>query len=200
MYPRPFREGPIEPIVEVGQNVLLVDREAYNLYSVAFIEPIAISNVTIVNGGALAAGATSAVINSQAQLDNNYGQFAQLRAKLLDDVIVTLLQPQAVARFSMKNVNAVINAFTMVEDPCGHTTEVFIYEDDRIFAQFRNPHTVAVAQSRLAFYGFKYVISGPEGPAATGGKVAPIRRFLTITEAIRSGEKFTVVPVGGWGR
>lgn len=199
-YPRPFRAGLIEPIVEVGQRVLLVDREAYNLYMVAFIEPIPMSGPIILNGGAILAGATTASTTSQPVLDNNYGQFAQLRARVLDDIAVTVLQPQALARFTMKNVNAVITPFTALNDPDGHMTEFYIYEDDRIFVQIRNPHTVNLAQSRIAFWGFKYVLSGSEGPAASGGKVPPLRRFLTIPEAEKSGERYTVIPVGGWGR
>ena len=168
-YPRPFRAGPIEPIVEVGQRVLVIDRESYKLFMVAFIEPIPVSGPIILNGGAIAAGGVSAVTSTQNVLDQNYGQFGQLRAKVLDDVAVTILQPQALARFTMKNVNAVITPFTALNDPDGHTTEFYVYQDDRVFCQFRNPHTVALAQSRIAFWGFKYVLAGPEGPAGTGG-------------------------------
>lgn len=209
-YPRAYRGGVIEPIVEVGQQVLLVDREAYNLYMVAYTEPITLSNPILINGNALAnpgapatplaAGATTAVLNTQAVLDNQYGQFAQLRAKVYDDVVVTIYLPQALSRFSLKNVNAVLNAFDNLEDPDAHLSEFFLFEDQRIFLQFRNPQGVAITVSRIAFWGIKYVLAGPEGPAATGGKVQPLRRYQTINEAVKSGERFTCVPTGGWGR
>jgi hypothetical protein len=209
-YPRPYRSGPVQPIVEVGQQVLLLDRQSYNLYEVAFIEPLPFSNPLVINGNALAnpgapatpiaPAAVTATLSTQAVLDSQYGQFAQLRAKVLDDTVVTIYEPQAQARYTIKNINAVVSAFNGVEDPDGHTTEFYIFEDQRIFLAFRNPTGYAMTVSRVAFWGYKYVLSGPEGPGSSGGRIPPLRRFATINEAVKSGERFTVVPVGGWAQ
>lgn len=208
-YPRPFRAGPIQPVVEVGQQLLLADRQAYNLYKVAFIEPLAFSNPLVVNGNALvnpaapatpiAAGVTTAVVSTQAVLDNQYGQVGIFRAKVLDDVVATIFEPQAEARYTIKNINAVVSAFNNLEDPDANLTEFAIFEDRRIFLSFRNPTGYALNMSRVAFWGFKYVLAGPEGPGSSSGRVPPLRRWLTINEAVESGERFTVVAVGGWG-
>ncbi len=199
-FPRAYSAAPIEPVVEVGQKILTFDREAYRLYDIAFIEPIAPSGTLIINGGALAAGAQTAVINTQAVLDNQYGQLSQIRLRVLDDIQVTLLQPQALTRFTLRNVNANINVFSRLADPTDHLTETYIMEDDRLFMRMMNPRTVAIAQSRALCYGFKYVLAGTEGPVTSGGKASPLAVYMSIRDAKKDGHVFTVVPVGGWGR
>lgn len=197
--PRPYKPGPIEPIVRVGENVLTVDREAYSLYTVGFIEPLILSGALVVNGGAVVAGATLPLLNTQNQLDNNYGQLSQLRARVLDDIDVTMYLPQSVARHGNLNIVATVNAFVALNFPDDEPSEIFIFENQRVFLQIRNPDTVALVQSRVMFYGIKYVLIGPGGPSS-GGHVLPFRTFNSITEAVQSGEKFTVIPTGGWGR
>ena len=199
-HPRPFKPGPIEPVVYAGENVLLLDREAYNLYQVAYIEPIPASHPLVANIGAILAGATAAPFNTQNILDMQYGQFGQYRVRLLDDVHAVLSQPQSVARFSTKNVNARISVWSHLYDPDDHQTEFFIYEDDRIFLTATNPTGYNLAQARAAFYGYRYVLVGADGQAGSGGKVPPIDRYPTIKKAKESGFNFTVIPVGGWGR
>jgi hypothetical protein len=198
-YPRPFRAGPIEPVVEVGQNLLVVDRENYNLYQVAYIEPLSRSAPLIFNAGALIAGKAATVLNTQTILDMQFGQLAQIRMRVIDDINVVVFQPQAVARQGNKNQTANINAFSAIYDPWDSLSEYYIFEDQRIFLQITNPRRYDISQARVGFYGFKYVLYGGAG-ASTGGHVLPRRSFSSIQEAVDSGEKFTVVPIGGWGR
>jgi len=199
-YTRPFRAGPVEPVVEVGHNLLLANARNYKLYHVAYIEPIPRSHPLVVNIGAILAGATAPDFNPAAVLDFNYGQLGQLRAAVIDDIHVTMLQPAGQARFGNMNVFATINAFSALYDPCAHETEQFIFEQDRMFLRAVNPTGYALVQARIAFWGYRYVLAGDKGPSSSGEHTPPLKTFLTIDDALASGEKFTVIPVGGWSR
>jgi hypothetical protein len=198
-YPRPYKPGPIEPVVEAGQNLLLQDRLGYYLYRVAYVEPLPRSHAIMFNGGALTAGQVLGNLNTQTQLDMQYGQLAQLRMRVLDDIDVVVYQPSATARGSNKNQIADFNAYDALYDNFDHLSEVFIFEDQRIFFQFTNPTQYPLTQSRVSVYGIKYVLYGGQG-ASTGGHVLPNRTFDNIQDAVNSGERFTVVPIGGWGQ
>lgn len=200
-YPRAFRAGPMEPIVDPGQQVLVVDREGYNLYRVAFIEPLPYSRALEIDliTGTVTAGSAGAQVNMQNLLDMQDNQFGQYRTHVIDDVDVAVSQPQSVSRFSNRNVSATLNRFTMLKDRCCHTTETFILGQDRTFLTPTNNGARSITLGRVAFEGFKYVMVGRSGLPTTGA-LDPIRVFGSIDDAIKSGEKFTVVPAGGWGR
>lgn len=199
-YPRAFRGGLIEPVVEVGQNLLLAGRAQYALYQVSYIEEIPASFPFIVNVGAIVAGVTAPNFNTNNILDMEYGQLGHFRSFVLDDINVMILQPLATARFGNKSMQARVNAFTALLDPCGHQTEIFLFEDDRPYLQVTNPQGYNLAQARIAFYGFKYVLGNENGAGPTGAKAIPIKEFGSMAEAERSQYKYTVIPIGGWGR
>ena len=195
------RPGLIQPVAEVGEKILAVDRGQYKLYWVAFREPILPSHPLVANLGAIAAGGATAPFNTTAILDLNDGQLGQFRAHVLDDIHALIGQPAQAARFGIMNVTSRFNAFARLEDPCDHLSEFFILEDDRIFITGTNPTGYALVQARIAFYGFKYVLAGKDGATQmSGGQLPPIDTYATIADAKASGEKFTVVPVGGWIR
>ena len=204
-YPRPFKPGPIEPVAQVGQNLLVIQTTKYRLYQVAYTEQVYLSHPLVVNLGAPAAGVVLADFNTNTVLDMQDGELIQLRAFVLDDIHVVMLQPLAVTRGITQNVQARLNAFLAQKDPCHHTTEIFIFGDQRIFLRGQNPTLYALAQARVAFYGIRYVLAGSSGPATKGGRLPAIKTFPDIQAAIEwsrapEGEKFTIVPIGGWGR
>ena len=198
-YEGPFSAGPIEPIVKVGENVLLVSNRSYDLYQVAYIEQLERSFPLIYNAGAIVAGANSVIQNTQNILDMAFGQMSQIRARVIDDIDVVIYQGQATQRMTTKNQTANINAFSALYDPYDHLSEFYIFEDQRLFLQITNPTGYNLPQSRISFYGFKYQLFGAAG-IANNGHVRPLRSFASIKEATASGEKFTVVPIGGWGQ
>jgi len=205
-YSGPFAPGPVRPVAKVGENILLADHETYKLYEVAFIEPFAPSHTLVFNAGALAAAGVANNQSTTAILDNQYGQLSQIRARVLDDVHVLVKQPQAVARMSNLNVTARINAFSALYDPYDALSEFFIFENQRFFLDFLNPTQYAIAQSRVLFYGYKYVLLGREG-TSSGNHLQALKEFLSIDEAMRQTDEirggrlqFTVIPTGGWGR
>lgn len=200
-YPRPYKPGPIEPIVEVGQHLLIVTQQGgYDLYMVAFIEGIPKSHPLVINLGAIAAAGVTAPITTQPLLDMQYGQVGQFRGRVLDDIWVDLLQPQGVARFPTMNVNANFNAFQALDRAADfNMTEFYVLEQRRPFLRGNNATPNALGQARVAFWGFRYVLAGPEGPSTTTGQLPPIQHYSSINEAMRGQYKFTVIPSAGWG-
>jgi len=203
-YPRPYKPGPIEPVARVGENVLTVNRELYSLYKIAYVETLPVSGPLVIDGGAIGAGVTLAPINTSLVLDMNYGEMSQIRAKVLDDISVSIYQPSGVARHNLKTPVATINAFTALYFPDDEPSELFVYEDQRPVLLIRNPRTVALVMSRVMFYGIRYALSGPGG-SSTGGHILPFKTFPNIADAEHwkrspEGEPYTVIPVGAWGR
>ncbi len=202
-----YKIGPMEPIAEVGENILVVDRESYRLYTVAFLEPISashpfVANAVVAPAVILAAGAVAPVLSTTNILDMQNGQLGQFRMYVLDDIGVEFLQPQSLTRFGTLNQQARVNAFNRLKDPCDHLTEFFVFEQDRPFLRVTNPTQYALNQARVAFYGYKYVLSGADSAdaVAPGGHVTPIATYPNIAAAKKANYKFTVAPVGGWGR
>ncbi len=196
----PFMPGPMKPVVDPGENVLLYDGLKYRLYQVAFIEQMPASHPMVFNGGAVVAGATLAQASTAATLDMAASSFAQLRAYCLDDIHAVLRQPQAATRWGNLNQTATLNIFSRHSkvDACGHLTETFIYYQDRLFVTITNPTRYNLAQSRIAFYGIKYGVVGATGEPIKNQNLDPIQIFDTIKQAMASGIKFCVIPTGGW--
>lgn len=197
------KPGPIEPVADVGENILLVGRGAYYLYKIAYVEPLSLSFPLVVNVGAIAAGAVVNNFNTQNVLDMQDGGLAQLRAFVLDDIHVQVAQPQAVVRGANRNVTARWTAFNKLYDECDHLSEHFIASIDRPFLTVTNPTGANLAQARIAFYGFKYILEGGEasGPISIGWMPA-IKDFMNVKTAVewsrQQNQRFTAVPVGGW--
>ncbi len=197
---RPYKPGPIEPVCLAGENVLLAGRQGFTLYTVAYIEPLSRSAPLVQDLGSLAPGVPSALTSTENYLDAAYGQLQQIRVRVLDDINVTIYQPQAQARQANQNITALINAFGALYDPDDHMSEFFIFEDQRPYVQAVNPTQYTNTKSRLSYYGYKYVLSGAGGTLSSGGKIAPLASFTSIKDAVESNKRFTVVPIGGWGR
>ena len=201
LFPRAFAAGEMEPIVDPGQQLLVVDREGYNLYRAAFIEPLPYSRALVVDliTGTVATGAAGAQVSMTNLLDMQDNQAGQFRMEVLDDIDVLVSQPQSVARYSTRNVSSPVSMFSKLRDRCAHTTETFILGQDRTYMTPTNNGGRGITLGRVAFWGFKYVLVGKSGLPTTGA-LDPIKTFGSIDEALRSGEKFTVLPAGGWGR
>ncbi|MFY9259575.1 MAG: hypothetical protein WAO71_03600 [Gallionella sp.] len=152
-----YREGPIEQIVMPGENVGIWVNKVYEFYKVDYVEPITYSDPVTINLGALAAGAQSNVTQLTA-LQMPDSEFAQLRMRVLDDVNLIVYQGRADQRHKLQNVVSTVNRFTHLNDPCGHQTECFEFEDNYIFLQADNQTGYALTQARVVFWGFRYVL------------------------------------------
>lgn len=197
-----FAPGRIKPILKVGENLMLFDGQ-YKLYGVSYIEPLPYSFPLVFNAGAIAAGVTASNQNTQLITDNPYGVLTQMRFRVLDDIAVTLRQPQSVARDGNLNQTARITAFTALFDQDDAMSETFIFENNRVFFDVLNPTQYTLAQARVLFYGLKYILvgSGQRAGTSAAGHLPPLRGpWSSIEAAQKEIPHFTVVPVGGWAQ
>jgi len=150
------RPGPITPVASIGEHVLIRRLRGYHLYRILYREGLPLSNTLTVNFGAIAAGATLASQSLQVPLELNDLQLGQFRMRVLEDIRLTIWQPRSVGRFQVKNVISNVTPFTEINDPCGHVTEIFVYEDEWPFVDVNNPTGYNLALARAQFYGFRY--------------------------------------------
>jgi hypothetical protein len=167
----PYKSGPMEPVVMPGETVGIWVNKAFSFYQVEFIEGVPPSEPLEETCGALAVGAQSAVtqLNLLEMPDHEFGQF---RMRVIDDVSVILFQGRADQRHKVMNTVATATRYTNVVDPCGHTTEFFVYEDNWAYMQAQNQTDYALGQSRVAFYGYRYVVE-PLTQYSWANKVLP---------------------------
>lgn len=168
----PFKPGPIETIVLPDQMVGIWVNKVYKFYRVTYIEGIPRSDPLEMDFGALAALGLTAVtqLTLLEMPDNEFGQF---RGFVIDDIAASLWQGRADGRYSTANRNGRLTRYTDMRDPCGHTTEFYVHENDFAFMQVLNPTDYALAQSRVAFYGFRYVLEDAVNEAGKTYKWAP---------------------------
>lgn len=152
------KPGPIAPIALMGQNLVAVHDNKYNLYRVQLLEGVLPSNPLIFNGGALAALGAVTQQSLQNVIDMPEGNLFHFRWRVLDDIRVTLDQPQRLGSQVLAFVAGEVSAFSALYDPCAHLTERAIYWDRRPFLGITNPTQYAIAQSRVLFWGFKYIV------------------------------------------
>lgn len=158
----PYKSGPIESICMPGENVGIWVNKVYEFYKVLYIEGIMRSNPTLIDLGALAAGAATAV-TQLTFLEMPDLEFAQYRAEVLDDVEVILYQGRADQRHKTNSRVATYNRSLRQQDPDGHTGEFYVFEDNFAFMQATNNTDYALAQARVVFWGFRYVCEVLEG-------------------------------------
>jgi len=153
----PYKPGEIESIVLPDQTVGVWINKVYKFYKVVFIEPIPRCDAIEFDFGALAAGVTTAItqLNLLEMPDREFGQF---RGFVIDDIAVNLWQGRSDGRYKLNNRNGRLTRATDLRDPCGHTTEFYVHEDDFAFMQVLNPTDYDLTQTRVAFYGFRYVL------------------------------------------
>lgn len=153
----PYKPGPIEQIVLPDQIVGIWVNKNYRFRKVVYIEGAPRSDPIEQDFGAVAAQATTAItqLNLLEMPDNEFGQF---RAFVIDDIAANLWQGRSDGRYKLTNRNARITRATDLRDPCGHSTEFFVHEDDFAFMQILNPTDYNLTQARVAFYGFRYVL------------------------------------------
>lgn len=155
----PYKPGPIERVVLPGEIVGLWVNRSYLFYQVEFIEPLPESDPIQIDLGAIVAGGQSA-ITTLTLLEMPDREFGQFRMRVLDDFTALLFQGRADQRHKLNNAVATCSRFTDKHDPCGHTTEFFVYENNNdAFLQGNNQTDYALTIARVNFYGFRYVLS-----------------------------------------
>jgi len=153
------KAGEIDPVALVNEKVAIWLKAMWHLYKVIYIEPMPKSANLIFDQGALAALAQSGDVRL-LNLDQQTKPSGMLQVRFypLDDIRVEFKIGRSESRFTAANVMAQVDRFTVLADPCLHTTEVFILEDNSAYVNCTNPTAYATAMSRVQFFGFRYLL------------------------------------------
>lgn len=152
------RAGPIQPLAKPGENIAVWSASAWHYYQIERLEPILPSNAIVHNLGAVAAGAViNPTLATTLEFDTN--RLAQLRMAVLDDIQVRVSQPQAAAKFVNVDAHTEVTLFTHWRDPDAALTEFFVFEDKQPLFRIENPTDYALAQARIVFWGFQYLLN-----------------------------------------
>jgi len=150
-----YKAGPVEPVVLPGETVGLYVNKQWQFAQVEYIEPIPRSDPHVVDFGALAAAATSA-LTQLTLIEMASNEFGQWRMEALDDIEMTLWQGRSDGRLRSKNRMATVSRFTSLRDE-DNSVEFFVFEDQHAWGQALNPTGYALTQGRVAFWGYRYV-------------------------------------------
>lgn len=162
----PYKSGPIEPVILPGETVGIWTKGTTEFHTVLWYEGIPRSDPLVVDLLALAAAAQSTLTQLLAlEMPNN--EFGQFRAIAIDDARFSMWQGRSDGRARLNTRVGAIDRFTNLFDPCGHQTEFYVFENNYMYSQALNTTGYALATSRIAFYGFRYVLQDPKiDPAA----------------------------------
>ncbi|MHB8084330.1 MAG: hypothetical protein ACYDHZ_00695 [Dehalococcoidia bacterium] len=172
-----YDNGPISPIAKIKQNIAVWTEQHYVPYQIDFIEPIPSSSPFVVDVVAAAGlitipGFGQAAKNIVTALQMNDKELLHLRFEPLDDVEGAIWELPNAARFAPRGGQARVTPFTADRDPWLCTTTFYILGQNKdINLGAFNNEAAALPYARFAFWGYRYVISGPlDNSAMAAGK------------------------------
>jgi hypothetical protein len=162
-----YDNGPISPVARIKDKIAVWTEKKYIPYQIDFIEPIPSSSpytidMVTVGGVNNIPGAGQVAKSVVAVLQTNDKELLHLRWEPVDDVEGAIWQLGNMARFAPRGGQARVSLFTHLRDPWLATTTFFILGRDKdINLGAFNPQAVAQATARFAFWGYRYVLTGP---------------------------------------
>lgn len=179
------KAGEIDPIGLVGENLAVWYSKSWHIYTIDFVEQMPRSANLVFDQGALAALANSGDVRL-TNLDQNIDPpgLIQLRFYPLDDIQVQVKIQRSEARFTSANVSALVDRMTEIADPCLHTTEIVVLQDKSLYVNCTNPTAYATAMSRVAFFGFRYMLRDYNVSGKTREEVRSILQKLNLNQNI----------------
>jgi hypothetical protein len=160
LFPHKSGLGLVEPVALIGQNVCVLYASDKHYRKVIWFEPI--PPFECVNIGAVAANTTSAR-TQVANLQFWRNEFGQIRWYPIDTAQIRLFLPNADGRMNLRNVQVPVDPTIVTRDPCGHLTEMFVWEDRNPAFEAINYTGVALAACRIIAYGFRFVTESLPG-------------------------------------
>jgi hypothetical protein len=153
------------PPVKKGQKLELIksDTELLGYYRVKYIEPLP---KKVHDFGAIDAEATSGDVEV-TDLYMSDGELACYQMIPLDDVEITISQPKAKKRYATKSYVHTISPIVNQVSPLH--TRIFVWEDEKIFFNVKNPTRYNRPMHRVMFYGWRLILekTTPEPPYTT---------------------------------
>lgn len=144
-----------KPIARVGENILCQPEDKYGYFKVLYLEPLP----EIVHDFGPLDPDSETGDKEVTALYMPDGELAQYRIIPLDDIIITSLkQPLAKTRWSAKNVNFQLTKTSLQQlmtSPM-HISEIFVFEDEKVYFNVKNPTQYRQEKNRVKFIGFRY--------------------------------------------
>lgn len=153
------------PAVSIDQNyAVLTTSGTWRYYSTIYVEPLPASLDLIKDFGSISSSSVSRAneitileMEGSAKTETDISEVSQLRFYPLDDIAVTVKQPNAMGRFKTKTTEIRVDYNTMNVDPSLKSTEVFVYEDDVLFMDVYNLTQYNMTKTRIQFFGWRIV-------------------------------------------
>lgn len=153
-----YNPGPIQPVCLVGENIGVWTQADYWFFKVLHIEALPASRTMQQDIGAVTS-ATSSNITEITVARAQDGNLLHVRAAPLDPVELTVYQQRATGRHTAFSATGVISVSTGNRDPHYASSTYFILGKEKsIWVQVANNTGYNLAQSRVRFWGFRYVI------------------------------------------
>lgn len=152
--------GMFDPVALQNQNVCIHYVQSLHYRKVDFLE--AVPPFQCVDVGAVAANAVSArtLIPNLEMPDNEFGLF---RWYPIDDAQIRLFHPAGLAKWQLRNLQAVVDMNIVNRDPNLVSTEIAVWEDNRPGVEAVNGHAFGLAAVRLIAIGFRFHTVNLEG-------------------------------------
>lgn len=154
-----------EPAVSIDQNyAVLTVGGVWKYYNTIYVEPLPPSLDLINDFGSISSSAVSRAnqvtileMEGSAKQETDVSEVAQLRFYPIDDVAITLKQPNAMGRFKTLSTEIRVDYNTAIIDPALKSTEFYVYEDDTVYMDVYNLTQYTLSKTRVQFYGWRIV-------------------------------------------
>ncbi len=160
MYDKDF-----SPVVSIGQNYsVLTTSGVWRYYECIYVEPLPASLDLINDFGSVSSSSVSRAnqvtileVEGSAKTETDISEVAQLRFYPMDDVTITVKQPNAMGRFKTLTSEIRVDYNTAEVDPSLKSTEIYVYEDDTVYFDVYNLTQYTLSKTRVQFYGWRIV-------------------------------------------
>lgn len=154
-----------EPAVRIGDNYkVLTIGGTWRSYETIFVEPLPPSLDLTKDFGSISASSVSRAnavttieMEGSAKQETDISEVAQLRFYPIDDITVTVKQPNAMGRFKTLSTEIRVDYNTQILDPSLKSTEIYVYEDDTVYMDVYNLTQYTLAKTRVQFFGWRIV-------------------------------------------
>jgi len=153
-----YQDNDFKPVVAIGQQYsVLTSQGTEKFYECLYVEPLPKSIDLIEDIGEIAADSTSNAnkieilsMEGAAARETDISEVFQMRMEVLDDISVLVKEPSAQGRFKTKNNQIRV-------DYNSGPVEIYVSEDDVIYADVSNTTNYLIQQARIAFWGWRIV-------------------------------------------
>jgi hypothetical protein len=165
--------GMFDPVALQNQNVCIHYVENVYYRKVDFLESI--PPFQCLNIGPLAATSVSPrtnVVNLE-MADNEFGLF---RWYPIDDVQIRLFHPVGMAKWQLRNLQAVVDMQILIRDPNLVSTEIAVWQNNRPAMEAINGHAFVLGAVRIIAIGYRFhTVDLEKGPKANGKLVDDLK-------------------------